>query len=148
MPFKKMTWVIVVLFFSIFGCATNLSHKISIKEICIPQGIKHLSNPRFSQREYLAAPFLINRFRQTKIGMQKCYQDLYERIGEIEFKTCFMAGYDSDGNRDVFHFSSKDVQVDEQFISCGKIVLDLFFIRNLVKNAFIIHSYHFYVSEK
>jgi hypothetical protein len=91
---------------------------------------------------------LIRNVAKTKSEMQNCYQDLKDRAGEVQFTTCFIAEFDSHGNRDVFHLSSKSIGSDEEFISCAKKILEDFSSPGLSRNAFLVHAYHFYLSSE
>jgi hypothetical protein len=138
----QMFFLSFLLIFS--GCATKELPSYSLEDSCSPQSLKFLLNPRFRGRTFLNHQFLQSKISKSRDEMQECYNDLRERMGDIEFNTCFIAGFDSQGSRDIFHFSSKSPSVDEAFISCGSKIMDRLMASMSSRDVVVVHTYQFY----
>lgn len=141
-------WGMILILTYLSSCATQRISFNSSDASCSSEGTKYLLNPRYAKRKKIGHESLLDQFKVKRKEMQKCYEDLNVRTGLVVFKTCFVAGFNEKGERDIFHFSSNSVHVDEEFLRCGKEILRDINALGRVGNALIAHSYRFYLSEE
>lgn len=121
------------------------SFKPFIKEkVCAPHAVSYITKSTGRSKSPPLTPMLRQKLEETKVSMQRCYENYMRRTGHKEFQTCMVVGIDHKGNTEFFNFSSQDIHSDRGFIQCAAKVTKRVPYSTFGKNYILVQSYNFY----
>lgn len=138
-------YILLIIIFLVSGCSTTVP-VFKKEEVCTDQSLKYLRNPRNKSKRAIQNPLLIKQMAASTRSMQACYEQFKDRTGYEEFNTCMVVGVDDAGELEFFNFGSKQVPLDEKFMSCARNVTSTIPYQSYGQNYILIQSYKFYVN--
>lgn len=117
--------IFLLLLFTLAACS-SLRVEDSIPpfladKVCSSESLAYLkksSNPPVVERKILEDD-IFARMLSLEPTVKRCYEDEMERTNKNHsFNLCFVAGYSVNGDIDYFEFSTREVQMSQEFKSC------------------------------
>ncbi len=137
---KLLTFVLSCLL--LMSCATP-DRKFSSEKTCSNESLNYIKKNQRSKK-FLFSPALTAALQETQTTMQGCYEAYRARTGKEEFNTCLVVGVNGRGRTEYFEFSSKEVQLDKEFIKCAHTVTKKLQYGKHGTNYVMLQSYQFY----
>lgn len=135
------TLLLMTLLLIVASCASD-EVKFDQNKTCSQLSVSFLRNNR--NRTFLQSSEAINHMEKTKDGVQSCYESYVKRGGKQEFATCLVVGFDRAGKMDYYELSSREVKLDNQFLTCANKAIGVVPFWKLGRNYVLLQSYHFY----
>jgi hypothetical protein len=141
-----MKLCLLVLLFLLVSCTTP-SPRFYKNKVCSNESLKYLRHPQNIRKRMSTHPALLRNLAATSTGMQGCYEELKQRTGIEEFSTCLVVGIDRYGKQEFFNFHSREVELDDKFLTCAQSVTKSIPFEKYGRNYILLQSYQFYVTD-